>query len=337
MGGNALAHCTRRFEADEYYEIAEQVLQILERLFPESKVSVIKSYRNKSNFGDLDVLLESDYLPLYWIDRVAEAFNSKDSTKNGNILSAEYKDMQVDIIATPEAEFQASRRYFDYNDLGNLLGRVAHNIGLKLGHDGLSYNWRLSDNHVYKTITLLTDWKDILPVLGYDYERYSKGFDTLEDIFEFVISSRFFYKDIYLLQNRNHTSRVRDAKRKTYMEFLDWIEDYEEVGEQIATKMVILKASWLNYLFVAIPNFKEQYAQVQAEYEEEELYKGKFNGDLVREWTGLENQELGKFMKWHNNMDRLYPWKEVVLNNPIHVIEYLVGLGFERYKEENGL
>lgn len=337
MGGLALAHCTRRFEAGEYYEVADKALQILETLYPCAKVRVIKAYRDKESFGDLDILLESDCLPSFWIDRVSEAFNSKDSTKNGNVLSTEFKEMQVDIIATKSDEFESSYQYFNYNDLGNLCGRVAHSLGLKLGHDGLTYKF-FGDNerHLFKELKLLDDWKDILPVLGYSYERYEQGFDTLEDIFEFVVSSPFFNKSIYALENRNHAARTRDKKRKTYMAFLEWLEGYEETGEQKfvggAVKFEHNKSDWLQYLFEVIPAFKEQYDATVKEYAKAQEYKKRFNGDLVSAWTGLKTQELGKFMAWLKSYKNQERWKkDIVTLNPV-LVEGLVQYYFEMWK-----
>lgn len=35
--------------------------------------------------------------------------------------------------------FNTSLEYLNWNDLGNLIGRIAHKFGLKYGHKGLLY------------------------------------------------------------------------------------------------------------------------------------------------------------------------------------------------------
>jgi hypothetical protein len=174
-------------------------------------------------------------------------------------------------------------------------------MGLKFGHDGLSYNWRI-DTYQFKNIVLLKDYNQILPVLGYDPAIYNRGFDTLEDIFRFVVSSPFFNKAIFQLDNRNHAARIRDAKRKTYMSFLKWIECYVETIEQIENAKLHDspegKNVWLPYLFYNIPDFKETYDTVNEEWKRAIEYKKRFNGYIVREITGLDGKELGKFMKY---------------------------------------
>lgn len=306
MGGNALKNCvTRRYEAKEYYKLEEEVCRILRKTFMRS-FTPITSYHLKESFGDMDIIVRGDPYDMADMEtRLKEVFQSKGIVKNGNVVSFEYKEFQIDLIFTPDDDVETSLYYFAYNDLGNLVGRLAHMMGMKLGHDGLSYNWRLDDTKHFKNVIVLKDWSEILPVLGLSWERYAEGFDTIEDIFKFVASSKFFNKDIYLLQNRNHTARVRDKKRKTYMEFLKWLETYEENVEQTMWKnwsktnlnQDNSKSFWLSHLFLQIPHFETIYNEVQKEWVEAQEFKRRFNGHLVSEWTGLKDKELGSFMK----------------------------------------
>lgn len=301
MGGNALKNCeTRRYDADEYFELANEVGYRLTTLFADTPMMDIKAYRNKESFGDLDLVIVSDSLPSNWVAEVVNNFGPKEFVKNGNVLSFEFKEFQVDLITVPFSEYDTSLNYFAYNDLGNLLGRIAHSIGLKLGHDGLSYNWRI-DSYQFKNEVISTNWEEICNVLGVSYERYCQGFDTLEDIFEFVVASPFFHSDIYLLENRNNYARTRDKKRKTYTEFLNWIEDYDHTEAQAVNKTTrdtLPKDVWLPHHFTHINGFYETYNRVQAEWAEETKFKSRYNGDVVKKITGLDKQELGLFMHW---------------------------------------
>lgn len=304
MGGNALKSCTtRRYAAYEYYALEKHAIDILKSMFPKTHLAAISAYRLKESFGDMDIVVEPDNLPADWQEQVIDIFRLKPNMwfKNGNCFSFAYKQLQIDLIVTPATEYQTSLNYFAFNDLGNLVGRIAHSMGLKLGHDGLSYNWRI-ETYQFRNVILLTDWKDILPVLGLSWETYDEGFDNIEDIFEYVVSSPFFNRDIFLLHNRNHTSRVRDTKRKTYMDFLDWIEGYQETSQQVINSTIRNrpegKAAWLPYLFEHIEGFKETYTAVQAEWDAAVALKAKWNGKLAMEWTGLSGKELGNFMQY---------------------------------------
>lgn len=305
MGGNALKNTvTRRYGNVEFYRTMTQVQNMIGWALELDSYSLpLLSYGDKESFGDMDVLIESDHLPPDWCDRVYKQFGSTERVKNGNVLSLNYRDLQVDLIATPAAQMLTSWNYFNYNDLGNLLGRVAHSMGLKLGHDGLSYSWR-EDTYNFRTEVICTDWDMILTILGYDPARYAAGFPTMLSIFEFVASGQFFRREIYQLENRNHAARVRDQKRKTYMSFLDWIETLPpaasgpEMARPDATIIRMDKLYFLGRVFRFLPEFAERHAQVMQEWAAAKEFKRRYNGALVSEWIGITGPELGAFMRW---------------------------------------
>lgn len=332
MGGNALKNTvTRRYQADEYHALAKRVVDMLADKYPFKKISVIKAYNNKSSFGDLDVLIEGDYQTENFIGVIQELFGCREIVKNGNCVSFDFRQLQIDLIVTPTNEFHTSQCYFAYNDLGNLLGRIAHSMGMKLGHDGLSYNWRI-DTYQFKNVVLMTDWSDILPVLGLSYERYQQGFNDLEDIFEFVVSSPYFDTDIYLLHNRNNASRVRDAKRKTYMEFLDWLEAKGDEWKYLhICPRKDDKKEWLPYLFSAINGFEKIYHEVQHEWDQAVKFKALYNGELVMRVTGLSGKELGLFMQYVKEYFGEETLKKLILAVNPDLIERFVAHMYKRH------
>lgn len=302
MGGHALKQTpTRRYNADEYYILAYCVQNTLSHMFEDYRCEIIPSYKNKESFGDCDILLQSDFLPSDWVDQIKEEFQCREMVKNGNVLSFAYRQLQIDIITMPDENFTTAYNYFAYNDLSNLIGRVARKVGLKYGHDGLSYDFQEGTEH-YKNVILLKDLDSILEALQYDPAEYHKGFNDLEDIFKFVVSSPFFSKDIFALENRNHAARVRDNKRKTYMEFLKWLDGYVETEEQIHFDWYMdVVASGFKApitVFACIPEFREIYSDVMYEWSKQKQFKAKYNGDVVSSVIGLQGKELGLFMKW---------------------------------------
>lgn len=294
MGGNAIKNTvTRRYAATEYHKLEHEVLLQLRTDFPDRRIQAIKAYRAKDSFGDMDLLFESDNLTIDVSQYINDTFTAKEIVKNGHVYSFEHMEFQIDLILVSSKEFETSASYFAWNDLGNLCGRLSQSMGLKLGHDGLSYTW-VQDTYKFDEILLMTDWKDILPVLGLDYHTWADGFDTIEDIFKFTTSSRFFNKDLYLLHNRNHTSRVRDAKRKTYTDFLEWIQDESKTLPN--WPYTEQKNDWLPYLFSVIPGFEVKYNETQRRFIQAGLVKEKYNGKLVMEITGRSNKDLSALM-----------------------------------------
>jgi hypothetical protein len=298
MGGNAIVnHPVRRYSAKEYFVLENKILTKLRNDFPGRKIEALKAYRAKADFGDMDILFESDGLALgnefkrYLMDNL----KSKEVALNGPTISFEHQEFQIDLIFTKSNQFSTSAAYYGWNDLGNFCGCLAKTMGLKLGHDGLSYAFSEGDQRLDLSV-IATDWKIILPAIGLDYEEWEKGFDMVEDIFKFVVNSRFFNRDIYLLENRNHRSRVRDAKRQNYTKFLSWLMA-QPVGSIPEHPIAENKSDWLPHLFQVIPGFEEHYRKIQSKLIDARTAKNKFNGEVLSRITGLKLTELGLLMK----------------------------------------
>lgn len=233
MGGNALKNTrTRRYTADEFAALAPDVLATLKTTFPASRVELVRAYRKKVSFGDMDVLVESAGLPADIGAALTEAFRPHQLVRNGNVWSLDVRELQVDLVFCPPEEFQTSADYFAYNDLGNLVGRIAHGMGFKYGHKGLLYPLRASATHWVEDVLVTRDRAAMLSFLGFDRagadgDRFEQGFDTLEDMFAFVASSRYFDPSLYPPEAQSHTARTRDRKRPTYNAFLRWVAEQE--------------------------------------------------------------------------------------------------------------
>ena len=296
MGGNALKNTyTRRYGRDEYFEAWNEIKNFLWRDL--HGFSLIPSYKTKESFGDMDILVDDVFFPKYkFTDNfIYDHFKSNEIVRNGDVISFNYKELQVDLIFT--STFDYSLAYFSYNDLGNLIGRLAHKFGLKHGHDGLVLPVRDND-HVYKEIVMTTNYANTLEFLNLDIATFQKGFDTLEDIFRYVSSSSYFRPEIYLFENLNNIQRTRDKKRPTYNKFLDWCKTQTFEDKEWYTS----KTDALNY---AISYFEENFGDpIREEYEKtfEEIaakryIASKFNGELVMNVTNLTGKALGNFMK----------------------------------------
>ncbi len=305
MGGNALKEIpTRRLNAVDFHAVAAAVEQGLRETFG-ARVQTIPAYRSKADFGDLDVIVEMEKVLVPGNGHEAlEEFarrhgHARAFKPNGNVVSYDFRHtpeevagFQVDLILTPAAEFDAALAYFSYNDLGNLIGRTAHKMGFVYGHRGLLYPFR-DGTHLFKTIEVCHDIDKSLAFLGYDPARFHQGFDGLDDIFAYVIGSKYFNKELFLLENRNHTDRTRDRKRKTYSAFLDHLEQQQDLP---AFPYPEDKSTWLPHAFEVFPSLAQDLANTRLELEESRFVRSVFNGETVQEWTGLTGKALGKLM-----------------------------------------
>lgn len=332
MGGKALKSIeTRRLHRADFERVSKAVVAGLVDALPGVQVDVIAAYRAKDEFGDLDVLVVSEGVQDSGggdlLKRLAvECFYATELFKNGNVLSFDYRaapgqtepGFQVDVITMPAASYDFALKYFAYNDLGNLIGRTAHKQGMSFGHDGLWLPIREGD-YLFRSILVTRDFDAALRYLGYDPTHYAQGFDTLEDIFEYVAGSAYFNRSIFLLENRNHRSRVRDRKRKTYTEFLTWCEARPDLP---AFEYPEDKKTWIPHLAAAFPGFAAEYDKALHDLATQRAVKSRFNGEYVSSLTGLQGKELGMLMKhFKESFDSQEALQHFVLTNPESLLQ----------------
>lgn len=343
MGGNVFKEKTRRYNRDEYLTLELEVMGILsESIFTNyvnsinllSHLRPIMAYATKPSFGDMDILVNSEYLLPNYIDIIVDAFKLDETEyhKNGNVLSIVYKQFQIDLIVTARRYFESSAEYFAFNDLGNLVGRLSKRIGIKYGHEGSIIVVKDGD-HVLGEIFLTPKTSDLYKLLGLDFSVYQNGFDTLEDIFKFVSSSPYFNPDIYLLENRNSVSRVRDQKRKTYREFLEYCKNtpfdtvYNYADKSERGGYGIREPFFTKLIIPEFPHVLEKYNDIVKQHQRTSLFKEKFNGTVVGDLTGLQAVDLGNFMKYAKG--RLN--QDFVINSSTEEVNVVINQLFEDY------
>ena len=312
MGGNAFPeHLNRitRLVANDYCNFENYIVEKLNSQYKNLAVfKKIPSYYLKQDFGDLDIVYTDVNGPQQLPDPkdIAEYLDSEGIVRNGPVTSCavpinfENRLFQVDLIYVPNVCFDFARSYFSYNDLGNIIGRIFHRAGFKLGQQGLVYVVRDEDNasHMLAEIPLTYSWANALEFAGYDYNVWLKGFDTLEDVFKYAVSNPLASRSIFRLDEMSHAARVRDRKRSTYQKFLKWVND---PTNNIPVDDVIPKSQlrelWLQRAFEFNPRFEERYSQLQESVANAKLAKQYFNGLIVRRITGLEGKKLGEFIQ----------------------------------------
>src|SRR5690606_33914057 len=130
--------------------------------------------------------------------------------------------------------------------------------------------------------------------LGYDYEAFVYGFQTLEQMFAFVASSPCFDPARYALQARNHTARVRDRKRASYRAVLEWLDREQPQAGALAGR----EPTW--YLARAgchFPALRRQLADALVAHQRQRQRRERFNGDIVAGLTGLAGEALGALIR----------------------------------------
>jgi len=300
MGGKALKIAkTRRYEKDEFDQLASNLIPKVKEVFNTS-VEIIKSYHEKDTFGDMDllVLVDNNFNEKIKNTTVKQVildnFDATEVFCNGGVYSFDYQELQVDLILTPVSNWNSSQVFFAYNDLGNLMGKIYYRFNLKYGFDGVKYVYRENNENVLGTITITKDMRKAFEFIGLSYDKFLQGFSNLEEIFNYVISSPYFDRESFRLENLNSINKKRNNKRKVYQQFLEWLT------ENNITKS-FPKQEDKNFYFNLIEkhfpesNFKQEREKLIEKNTLRKELTLKFNGDMVMEkFPHLKGAELGK-------------------------------------------
>ncbi len=316
MGGKAIKKVQiSRIQKDDYEFIKKNIYELLSKDF---QIDFLFELPEKNDFGDLDILYLS-HINKNIKDYIIQYFNPNEIVSNGNVISFDYKlndnlYFQIDLIKISNLEI--SKFYFSYGDVGSILGRIANYYNLVFGFDGLWLNLNIDTIHEYLTtsskdtlkiknerlekylienknnyenlgkIILSEDPNEICIYLDLDYENWKKGFYKNEDIFKWIIKSKYFKKDIFYTLNRDH--RIRNEKRSFYKDFIKYILGDEEIEN---AKLKISINNQLN----AIKYFKKEDELIKLiENQKIKLErKDKFNAYIFKDF-GIEDKELGK-------------------------------------------
>lgn len=307
MGGNLFKEKTRRYFPEEYQNLENYLSKNINKAFKYNVFHRIPYYRSKPSFGDLDFVLDISQQP-DWKNKLIEIFSLKYYKNNGTVFSFVINDFQVDaILINDPMLISPAVNYYSYNDISNLLGRISHRIGFKLSHAG-SFIILRDSTRILSEILLSRDYTDSLNLLKMDPTVFFNGFDTTYQMFEYVVSSPYFNKDIFLLDNRNHRAKVRDKKRVIYKEFLQWIEENNIQSNYLYDKVNDHGGHGIREPFFEdiveyiknTQNGRDLQQEIQNILENNainEQFKSKyFNGVIIGEQTGLVGKELGECM-----------------------------------------
>lgn len=322
MGGNAIKDkksgksiCGRLLRI-EYEKIKEYILKILKD--NDIECEIVLELPGKQDFGDIDVLYISH--PTINMRELIKKVIGLDEdwhiVTNGGVISfafdcskigLEKKYFQIDIIKSNSLKhFEMMRFYLSYGDIGSIIGRIATFYGLKYGDAGL---WCDLLEHTVNPeskfdistplgkIQLSENVEEICKYLDFDYEFWKSEIPKLKDgiwepIFQWIIKSRLFKKEIFKCLNTNH--RDRFAKRKFYESFVNYIgiEEVEKSGNSLKSET---GGDVYNMQSDAIKYFKKEEDMKKLVYEvtKKRMRSEKFNGsDVISYYQEIHNKKV---------------------------------------------
>jgi len=174
---------------------------------------------------------------------------------------------------------------------------------LKYSESGLFFAYQRTKETGYKSdLFVSADWKKILTFLGIRYEKWLSGFDSLEEMFDWVVESPYFDSKPYLDPDPRVIKRLCGS-RTTVRKFIEYIgrrkinhEFTYEAGRKDCVDMIEDHFPGSN-LASKVQQEQQQEELAEQRKNEDALVKAKFNGKLVMEWIPeLQREALGRFM-----------------------------------------
>jgi hypothetical protein len=315
MGGLAIRHVigqdANRISKDEYMPLFRDVVARIMYVDPKAHIYSPTPYWGKESHGDLDVIVSTE------VENVCAMFHGIPFVKNDKCTSFAYslngKIVQVDIIrygadAISAAKAQNMMLYMSNGNFGNLLGKMLHSYSFILsGEEGLVYQIR--KGHVYPDITggdyevvldtIITGIKipQILDLVGVSRSLWTSGFKDNEAASQLVATSPYYNNSAFQEGSFRHADRVRERKRQAY-EHIKLIP-----GVSTKTRLDLIEDVHSMRLW-----FKDRISQCITNHVHEKAltdrYNSMYGGHRVKELTGLDGVELGRFC---SNLKSSYP------------------------------
>ena len=269
------------------------------------KYRIPRYYGNKPDFGDMDVILAKS---IPWSDlreSILRDFGITEFKSVGHVFSTNLRGLQTDFFLVPDEDLETTYTFMSFNDLGNFIGRICRRFDLKYGERGLEYVYRRANGNHVANLEVSRDFRQTCRFLGLDYDAFEKGFDSLPEVFDWVISSPYFSVAPYLDDSRSNIQK-RIGDRTTVARFVDYLKEHHidkrpEFDE---------RKSYLADVAAAFPqaNLPAQIEKERAAEARSLEIASKFNGKRVMQLLpGIEGEKLGtlirQFKAAFNNFD----------------------------------
>ncbi|KAI9791903.1 MAG: hypothetical protein M1835_008202 [Candelina submexicana] len=306
MGGSAFAVPKpgepplkiRRLPINIYESLCQSYSDRLSTLY--ERVAIPRSAPEKTSHGDLDIIVCSAKYQFSVEDLAAKlgalryihcarnpttnfAIPLGDSLQSGidssSEIEADTQCFQLDVeVCTPET-FDWEVFHKAYGDLWNILGTSIRPVGLTVNHTGLHLRIPQIEAKDRKgSLLFLTNAPaDILAFLGLSQETYEARFKSVEDLFRFAISGRFFRRGSYLKEGLKSNDRQRLKQREIFRRFVEkYLPAHPEIGQEdgdgksrIGSKEVITRDAVLQEALDTF-NRRPQYNTIIAEWEKKQ-------------------------------------------------------------------
>lgn len=323
MGGNLLTK-GKRIPRNEYLTIEKEIVEYLSKTIGRNKFKIPRYYNTKSDFGDLDVVIDSDIFnskkinQICFKDKIQNDLELPICIFNNGTLSTLYKNFQVDYFPVNKSKLSMLSNYMDYN-IGNFIGKIARRFNLKYGMHGLSYVYRGNDNYFKRELLISNDIKRILEFFDLDYLTWRNGFNSNIDSYEWLIKSKYFSTYTYFNPKSGTKKGAKD--RPEFRNFIKWLKD-NNIDRLFQFPSEESKYDVIEDYFPEI-NIRDFIKKSDQKYKTVKIKNKKFNGNIIMDLIpNLKGKILGGFMRsFITHIDEIYnDFDNFVINSPQEII-----------------
>lgn len=238
MGGNLIklnGYDGKRLELEEYNKVVDYIFSVFKKLslYPHLYLGIPKTIKNKTSFGDLDILIapEEKYgtnarktIKSELTNLLKEDGKETEFFDNGDCSSFPLDNFQIDLIFCGEHSFNFHLNYLSHGDGGNLIGMFSNRNKFKLSQTGLYYEIKADDYTLLKEVCITKSWHEMLDFFDLDIHKWTVGFENADELFVFLTSSCVFQMEWFNPKDFNHEKRDREKKRPIFSSFYGWLE-----------------------------------------------------------------------------------------------------------------
>ena len=298
MGGNAFnvdthGFITSRMNKSQYATLSNFILPFLRLYF--RTVAIPPEAPGKLTFGDLDIMV-SKPLDLHPHDAILQlcskalgsrckAFIYSPGTSN-IAVTLDGAIFQVDVHFVERDDiWEVDYWMHSWGDMGMIVSSTIKAWGLRLSSSrGL---W--VDVPEHGALMLSLSMARITEFFGLDWERYLQGFETTDDLFEWI-------EGIKINGDKVGIKSKGKVEKRAHNDRQMWVA-YWSRGEDIAYEPSNDEQQQVFQRAIEFFEKRKELEDIKTEIAWKKMAREKFNGNRVMEWTGANGKTLGLLMK----------------------------------------
>lgn len=229
MGGKAFAHL-----GDPIRLPTARMQPLAEAIAAATGARMVSWVRAKPDHGDIDLVVPRSVVARLGDERLAAV--AADAIGVDHVLRRpDVRDpilfvglklpeglFQLDLISAPDDLVDFATRYLSWGDSGTMIGRLAREMGLGFGQNGLRLPVRVPDGG-REAVLLSADFDEALTWLGWDPAPHRTGFEDERAVADYIGSCAHYDPKIYDPDRASSEARRRGRARMGRDAFTDML------------------------------------------------------------------------------------------------------------------